>query len=606
MLRILFVLLLVRSTIATTPTTGPFTPPLISTGSGAVFRAVYDNFCVNYTLDSVTFTADIPSLYNYTGLPWNQFISVGSGNPLSRLTTSTLDCSTLSDVPSLPTAIPVPYSAFVNGINAFNDFRFSQQTGTQDTYAPVNPNGVAPAVQIINDATTNYLTTMRFFFNINFAQIGQTCASLGSTYTTALEATTNPPSLLQYATELPMTAVARSSTNNLLINQANFAISHTIHDETIISVTGGVNYKLKTFLETAFLDSTNCSTGQTRLVIQFGMQYTSQNSSYLVQGARSPAGLSVLANCYNLTTRSVVRPPCIEGMCTSRVQIQTQCRTALGNGLTFANCMAGQSAADELTDVYFDSQGSYCPASSIDCVQSGTGFTMLYFTDKVRASMAFQTASRFLQVLEFYATPTKTLLQPLPGNYSLSVTDTIWAAVYFPYPDIQKNFNLTIDASSLFNITVFNAQGISLGSMSYSQMVHYGVITTGVKSTRAGVGGIQACDAVLGCDSFALNAAALFKAFPGGQSMTFNVSTLIPGGFNGQGTIGSYVRTSATQALTLNSVSTGANTSTTNTFYFGMAWVAAVGFVLVVGLAALIWSECGPRSARVAVEMSDM
>lgn len=566
---------------------GPFTPAPLMAG-GVVFRTIFDNFCLNYTAQTVTFTGDVPNLYNSSGLPWNQFFSVGNAFP--ALSGANFACSSLSSLPALPTKLPVPISAFFNGVNAFNDFRFPAQTGTQDTYQVLNPNGIVQAVQLINDATTNFSPKMRFFFKVDFRSISQACSSLGSTFEQVVTQwwTAQPP--LQYTADVPIVGIARSSANTIVADPRFFAATQTPNNDLIVAVTGGSHYQLETFLESTFLDTTQCPTGQTQLVLQFGMEYTSQNATYLVQGPRVSPAITIYPNCYNVSIRSVVRAPCSGGVCVSRVQIQTECRTALANGLTFTSCDLGVDAAEELNnEVFFDSYASYCPLSTKGCAQNGTGFTRLYYMDKVRASVAFKAASQFLQVMQFYAAATSPLNHALISNFTLQPGQTVWVAVYFPYPEIQRHFSLSISNSSLFNISATDGAGNVIATLTYPQLVSTGVITTGVKATRAS--GLLACDAVPGCDSFALNADKAAAVFPGAVYLTFNATTTIPGGYNGQGTLGSLVTSSATQFL-LTSFPSGSVSTTSLAQALVPAWVlvgVAGAAIVIVGILMCVY-----------------
>jgi hypothetical protein len=584
---------------------GPFTPAPLVAGT-TPFRASFDYFCVNYTTQTVTFIGDVPVLYNTSGLPWNQFVSVGAGNVLSKLSGSNFACSSLSSVPSLPTALPVPVSAFVNGINAFNDFRFPAQTGTQDTYQTLNTHGIVQAVQIIQDATTNFQEMLRFFFKVNFATLGSACTSLGSSETQVTSGST----LLQYTSNVPIVSIARSGAGTVLADSRFFSATQTPNNDYIITVTGGNHYQLQTFLESTFLDSSQCPTGQTQLVLQFGMEYTSLNSTFLVQGPRLNPGLTIAPNCYNITTRGVVRPPCTQGVCVSRVQLQTECRTALANGLTFASCDVGQPAAEELNEVFFDSRASYCPVAVQGCAQNGTGFTMLFYPDKVRASLSFKAASQFLEVVQFYSASTSPLTSPVASNYTLLPGQTVWMAAFFAYPEIQRHFLLSISNSTLFNITGYNSAGQMVASLTYPQLVKAGVIAVGVKATRGA--GMVACDLLPGCDSLALDADAASMAFPGASYLTFNVSTAIPGGYSGVGTLGSLVVTSATQSLnTTASLITVLTYSTKQSTVMLSAWVltGVGGFSLLVIMIAscyYVLNGSSPTTYSSAVAMSSL
>lgn len=567
---------------------GPFTPAPIVAG-GQVFHTVYDYFCVNYTTQQVTFIGDIPNLYNASGLAWNQMVSVGQSNVLSDLRSSNFDCSTWSTVPALPTKIPVPPSAFENGINSFNNFMFPSQTGTQDTYQVLNPHGIAQAVQIIEDSTTNFQDTMRFFFKVNLASLGESCTSLGSSYSSVRDAASD---LLQYTSNIPIVSIARSSAGTVLVDERYMSASQTPGNNLVISVTGGSHYQVDAFLESTFLDTTHCPTGQTSLILQFGMEFTSMDPLYLVQGPRSIAGITIDANCYNITVRSVRRLPCdAGGVCVQVIQLQTECRTALANGLTFASCDAGQVAAEESGEVFFDSRASYCLTNDTTCVQTGANYTLLYYVDKVRASVAFQAASQFLEVIQFYPSTTSALSQPLFNNHTLEAGDILWVATFFPYPEIQRNFKLTVLNSSAFSITGYDSAGKATNTLRYADLVKSGVIALGVKATRNLGAGLLACDNVLGCDDFALNADAVGLAFPGAAYLTFNLSTSIPGGYNGHGDIGTLVNTVATQALNISqSLTQGFVYTTKKSDVLVAAWVltAVGGGSIVIGLIACL------------------
>jgi hypothetical protein len=442
--------------------------------------------------------------------------------------------------------LPVPVSAFVNGINAFDDFRFPAQTGTQDTYPILNPHGIVQAVQLIDDATTTFIEKLRFFFKINFQTLGQACTSLGSTYE---QVTTQwwVNQALQYTTDAPIVAIARSSTGTIVADPRFFAVTQTPNNDLVISVTGGIHYELEAFLESAFLDATQCPTGKTQLVLQFGLEYTSLNDTFLVQGPRIAQGITLDPNCYNITTRSILRMPCTQGVCLSRLQLQTECRTALASGLTFASCAVGQPAAEELNEVFFDARPGFCAVSQPGCAHNGTGASVLFFMDKVRASIAFRAASQFLEILQFYSASTTPLNRALVSNFTMEIGDTVWAAAYFPYTEIQRHFDLSISNSTLFNVTAYDHLGNALVTFTYPELVTAGVISVGVKATR--VSGMVACDALPGCDSFALDGTHAAIAFPGAAYLIFNVTTIIPGGYNGQGTLGSLVSTFTTQAI---------------------------------------------------------
>lgn len=580
----------------------PFTPDPLLVGLQP-FRAIYDNFCVNYTTQVVTFTADLPNLYNNSGLPWNQFVSVGTGNVLSSLGSSNADCSSLSSVPALPTKLPVPVDAFINGINAFDDFLFPAQTGTQDTYQPLNTDGIVQAVQMIDSTIPGVYDTMRFFFSVNFQTLGQACTSLGSSY----EQVTTPTQTLQYTADVPIVAVARSSAGTVVADPRFFAATQTPNNDLVLSITGGIHYQLEAFLESTFFDTSLCPTGQTQLVLQFGMEYTSLNSSYLVQGPRGSPGVNVDANCYNLTTRGVVRLPCTDdGVCVSRVQLQTGCRTALPNGLTFASC----NDTAERSEVFYESVASYCAVANPDCAINGTGFTILFYQDSVRASVAFRAASQFLEIVQFFGASTSALNHALLANYTLIPGQVIFGAVYFPYTEIQRHFDLRIVNGTVFNITAYDSDGKLLNSLTYADLVSLGVINVGVKVTRSFTGGLAACDALLGCDSFALNGDKAAAAFPGAAYLTFNITTTLPGGYNGQGTLGTLVTSTVTQALNV-SFPLGLTYTTSKAHVLIAAWVltGVAGGTVVIGLIAAIvfYSSSGARYAAVgSVAMSQL
>jgi len=574
--------------------TGPFSNPTVSIG-GQVWRSTYDFFCPNYTTQTVTFIGGTPDLYNASGLPWNQIFSVGTKNPLASLTIANLQCSTLTSVPDLPTKIPVPRTAFVNGINAVNNFKFPDATNTQDTYEPLTAAGIAPAVQIINDATTNNLDTMRFFFKTNFATLAKSCTSLGSTYVEA-----DDPTPVQYVATVPIVAMARSSAGTVVLDKRIFTVVQTAGSDIEISLTGGPNYQLATFLEASFYDTSLCATGKIQLVFQFGMQYTSNNASYLVSGPRVPPGLTILPNCYNLTTRSILAVlPCVGSTCISRVQIQTECRTALTSGLTFASCKSGQSP-DEQHEVFFNAQAAFCNLTNPTCRTLGTNLINLPFKDQVRASVAIAVESQFLEVLAFYPLATTALASAFPANYTAATNAVVYVAVYFPYIETQRDFDLTISNGTSFKVNVFAANNFLLASYNYTQFKKLGALTIGVKGTRKDVGGLLACDALAGCDSFAINLAPITNLWRNIDHLGFNLTTIIPGGYDGLGVVGTPITQSITGTLKVAKPLDDDSSERANLFIAGMVLLAVGAAALIIGASVILVGVGATGTAGVA------
>lgn len=561
----------------------PFVPVNTVIG-GQVWRATYDYFCLNYTSQTFTFIGGTPDLYNASGLAWNQIISVGTANPLLSLNSATFQCSTLTSVPALPTKIPLPRLAFVNGINAANNFVFPAQTGTQDTYQLLTSASIAPAVQIIQDSTTNNLDTMRFFFKTNFATLGQNCGRLGSTYQVA-----DDPNPVQYVATVPMVAMARSSAGTIVLDKRMFTVVQTAGNDITLSLTGGPNYKLVTFLEAEYVDSTMCASGKIRLVFQFDMQYTSLNASYLVQGPHTSPGITIQPNCYNLTTRSIVPTlPCVGLTCSSQVYIQTGCRTALTNGKTFATCTSGQDPSEQ-HEVYFNAFASYCNLTNPTCRTTGSGSRQLPFADKVRASIAIATDSQFLEVMQFYPLATTALNNAYFANVTLVAAQTFYVAVYYPYLETQQNFDLTISNLTTFSVTVFDGTGKQLAILGYAALKSTGALAVGVKNTRKDTGGLVACDALAGCDSFAINDASILTTYPTVAYLTFNVTTIQPGGYSGFGTVGGTLTQQVLGSINITaSVVDDDSSERSNLLIAGWILLSVGGAALVVGGLAIV------------------
>lgn len=589
-------LLFVVGTWAIPP--NPFTPPTTLL-KGQDYHLYLDNFCVNFTTQTVTFTADISNLYNASGLPWNQFIVAGTGNNLISELSGNFPCTTIASLPSLPSHVPVPYQAFVEGINQYNDFRFPAQTGTQDTYQALNTAGIAQAVQIIQDSTTHNQNMMRFFIKTSFASIGRACSALGTAYSEVDNDVLPNKPVLQYTADVPFTAIARSSQGTVVSSTRFLAATQTTNNDFVVSVTGGINYQLEAFLEDTFVDSSQCPTGQVQMVLQFGMEYTSLNSSYLVQGPRTVPGLTIYPNCYNISTRSVVRPPCTNGVCVSRVLLQTSCRPALSNGMTFATCAVGQSPF-ELTDVFFDAHCSFCKIGNTSCSITGNGASILSFTDKVRASVSFKAASQFLQVVQLYASRTAALTAPLLANFTMQSGQTVWVAALFPYPEIQRHFALLIsNSSSQFSFTGYSMTGQKTGSLGYTGLVAAGVITVGVRSLRNSQGGLVACDAVLGCDSFAINATALGQLWPQTSQVDMQFATLLPP-YTDPATVQplGFFTVNLAQNITLSLAPNSSSNQSLTTFIIVvcvvMGTIAAIAIVILIVLNACFKPEYTP------------
>lgn len=478
------------------------------------FAVTFDNFCVNYTSKVITFTGDVTNLYR-TGSPWNQLFSIGHATYPG--TTTPLGCTTISATTAVPTTIPVPASAFVDGINSVNDFVFINQTGTQNTYAPLNALGIATDVQVINDTSTHFVEKLRYFFKFDTTAIATACSALGSSveYGDGV--------LTDYMVKLPIYAIGRSGAGVVVSAGAVITVSQTVGSDIAITLSPQTtSYNLDTIVTSTYVDTKSCAAGKSRTVILGSLQYTSMAATELTQGPLQTTDFTIEANCYGLSMRSFKRGVCSTAQeCLASFALQTSCGAS-----TIPNCTL--PIEDTLATV--DVQSYACAIASTAIVNCTTPVAVTT-KDRVFSSINFQKPILTIEDAHVYQSvsdPLATHVVLGTNGRAAPVGSLVNIATFLRDPEPLEDFVLSINKTT-FNLTGYTAFDLVESSFTYAALVANSVISTGVKVGRAvGATSIVECDGTLGCDSFQLNTNTLVALHPHINYVVITMTANVP------------------------------------------------------------------------------